>query len=104
AEVAKAAGAAKSPEGPPPEQLLKLDTLELEVGYGLVALVDTTQGGDLLNRISAIRRQLAVELGFILPPVRIRDNMQLGPNEYRIKVKGSTLARGETVPGKLLAM
>jgi flagellar biosynthesis protein FlhA len=106
AAAAKAAGAnaAKSPEGPPPEQLLKLDTLELEVGYGLVALVDTAQGGDLLDRISAIRRQLAVELGFILPPVRIRDNMQLGPNEYRVKIKGAIVAKGETIPGRLLAM
>jgi flagellar biosynthesis protein FlhA len=108
ADAAKAAGpggaGAKGPEGPPPEQLLKLDTLELEVGYGLVALVDTTQGGDLLDRISAIRRQLAVELGFILPPVRIRDNMQLGPNEYRVKIKGAAVAKGETIPGRLLAM
>ncbi len=105
AEAAKAASAApKAPEGPAPEALLKLDTLELEVGYGLVALVDTTQGGDLLDRISAIRRQLAVELGFILPPVRIRDNMQLGPNEYRVKIKGAVVAKGETIPGRLLAM
>jgi flagellar biosynthesis protein FlhA len=98
------AKAAKPAEGPPPEQLLKLDTLELEVGYGLVSLVDAAQGGDLLDRISAIRRQLAVELGFILPPVRIRDNMQLGPNEYRVKIKGAVVAAGETIPGKLLAM
>ncbi len=105
AEQQKTTGtAAKAPEGPAPELLLKLDTLELEVGYGLVALVDTTQGGDLLERISAIRRQLAVELGFILPPVRIRDNMQLGPNEYRIKIKGAVVAKGETIPGRLLAM
>jgi flagellar biosynthesis protein FlhA len=104
AQAVNTASAAKAPEGPPPEQLLKLDTLELEVGYGLVALVDTTQGGDLLERISAIRRQLAVELGFILPPVRIRDNMQLGPNEYRVKIKGAVVAKGETIPGRLLAM
>ncbi|HMN42490.1 MAG TPA: flagellar biosynthesis protein FlhA [Phycisphaerales bacterium] len=106
AEAAKAAttAAGKAPEGPAPEALLKLDTLELEVGYGLVALVDTAQGGDLLDRISAIRRQLAVELGFILPPVRIRDNMQVGPNEYRVKIKGAVVAQGETIPGKLLAM
>jgi flagellar biosynthesis protein FlhA len=105
AEAAKAAAAKQKPaEGPAPESLLKLDTLELEVGYGLVSLVDTTQGGDLLERISAIRRQLAVELGFILPPVRIRDNMQLGPNDYRVKIKGAVIAKGETIPGKLLAM
>jgi flagellar biosynthesis protein FlhA len=104
AATAATAAAGKAPEGPAPEALLKLDTLELEVGYGLVALVDTTQGGDLLERISAIRRQLAVELGFILPPVRIRDNMQLGPNEYRVKIKGAVVAKGETIPGRLLAM
>ncbi len=104
ADEAQQAAAPKPAEGPAPEQLLKLDTLELEVGYGLVALVDTHQGGDLLDRISAIRRQLAVELGFILPPVRIRDNMQLGPNDYRVKIKGAVVAKGQTIPGKLLAM
>jgi flagellar biosynthesis protein FlhA len=108
AEQGKAAASAKAAnggsDGPAPEQLLKLDTLELEVGYGLVPLVDTAQGGDLLDRISAIRRQLAVELGFILPPVRIRDNMQLDPNEYRIKIRGAVVAKGETFPGRLMAM
>lgn len=103
-EAKSAASKAKPAEGPPPESLLKLDTLELEVGYGLVSLVDANQGGNLLERISAVRRQLAVELGFILPPVRIRDNMQLGPNEYRVKIKGAVIATGETMPGKMLAM
>jgi len=99
------AAATKGTSEPPPvESLLKLDTLELEVGYALVSLVDTTQGGDLLERISAIRRQLAVELGFVMPPVRIRDNMQLAATEYRIKIKGSPVAEGQTRPGKLLAM
>jgi len=102
--AAKSKATAATTQGPAPEQLLKLDTLELEVGYGLVALVDTAQGGDLLDRISAIRRQLAVDLGFILPPIRIRDNMQLGPNEYRVKIKGAVVARGEAMPGKLMAM
>jgi flagellar biosynthesis protein FlhA len=102
-QSAKAASK-RSNEGPTPEQLLKLDTLELEVGYGLVSLVDAAQGGDLLDRIAATRRQLAVDMGFILPPVRIRDNIQLGPNEYRVKIKNAVVARGETIPGKLLAM
>jgi flagellar biosynthesis protein FlhA len=93
------------PEDPPAvESLLKVDTLELEVGYGLVGLVDTAQGGDLLERISAIRRQLAAELGLVMPPVRIRDNMQLAPVEYRIKIRGSPVASGQTRPGRLLAM
>ncbi len=104
AEQKAAAQTQARPEPPPPEAMLKLDTLELEVGYGLVGLVDTAQGGDLLERISSIRRTLAAELGFILPPVRIRDNMQMPPHEYRIKIRGSIVATGRTIPGRLLAM
>ncbi|QYU69688.1 flagellar biosynthesis protein FlhA [Leptolyngbya sp. 15MV] len=100
---ASAADATKA-EPPPPEAMLKVDVLELEVGYGLVQLVDAAQGGDLLERISAIRRQLAGELGFIMPPVRIRDNMQLEPSVYRVKIRGNPIASGRTLPGKLLAM
>jgi flagellar biosynthesis protein FlhA len=92
------------PEPPPVETMLKVDTLELEVGYALVSLVDTAQGGDLLERINAIRRQLAGEMGLVMPPVRIRDNMQLGPGEYRIKVRGAAVAAGSLRSGKLLAM
>ncbi len=98
-------------EGRPPpkepekvEKLLDLDTMELEVGYGLVRLVDAAKGGDLLDRISMIRRQIAIELGIIVPPVRIRDNMQLGANDYAIKIKGQAVARGETYPEQFLAM
>ena len=91
-------------EPPPVEDLLKVDLLELEVGYGLVPLVDTTRGGDLLDRISAVRRQLAVEMGVVVPPVRIRDNMQLEPTAYRVKIRGNAVARGRTEPGRLLAM
>jgi flagellar biosynthesis protein FlhA len=105
AEAAKAGPATPSkPEPPAVETLLKVDTLELEVGYALVSLVDTAQGGDLLERISAIRRQLAVELGLVMPPVRIRDNMQLSSTDYRVKIRGSVVAGGATRPGKLLAM
>jgi flagellar biosynthesis protein FlhA len=89
---------------PPVESLLKLDTLELEVGYGLVSLVDSAQGGDLLERIAAIRRQLALELGLVMPPVRIRDNMQLEAHAYRIKIRGNAVAEGQVRPGLLLAM
>ena len=88
----------------PIESLLKLDTLELEVGYGLVSLVDAGQGGDLLDRISALRRQLAIELGLVMPPVRIRDNMQLEAHDYRVKIRGNTVASGQVRPGMLLAM
>jgi flagellar biosynthesis protein FlhA len=86
------------------EKLLDLDTMELEVGYGLVRLVDARKGGDLLDRITMIRRQVALELGIIVPPVRIRDNMQLGPNTYAVKIRGQTVAKGETYPDQFLAM
>jgi len=99
-EDAKAA----RPEPVPVEQALHVDTLELEVGYALVRLVDQVQGGDLLDRISMIRRQLAGEMGMIMPPVRIRDNMQLQPNDYNIKIRGNSVAAGQVYPGQLLAM
>jgi len=89
---------------PPVEDLLKVDVLELEVGYAVVALIDANQGGDLLDRVSAVRRQLAVELGLVMPPVRIRDNMQLAPNEYRVKIRGNAVAQGKVESGKVLAM
>jgi len=89
---------------PPVEDLLKVDVLELEVGYAVVALIDANQGGDLLDRVSAVRRQLAVELGLVMPPVRIRDNMQLAPNEYRVKIRGNVVAQGKVESGKVLAM
>ncbi|MCA9281341.1 MAG: FHIPEP family type III secretion protein [Phycisphaeraceae bacterium] len=95
---------AEATKAPPVEDLLKVDTLELEVGYGLVSLVDTAQGGDLLDRIAAIRRQLATEIGLVLPPVRVRDNMLLQPNDYRIKIRGNIVAEGQTIPGRLMAM
>lgn len=84
--------------------LLSVDTLELELGYGLIPLVDTSQGGDLLDRVVLIRRQIALELGLVVPPVRIRDNMQLEPNNYLIKLRGVTLAQGELLLDNYLAM
>jgi len=84
--------------------LLNVDTLELELGYGLIPLVDSNQGGDLLDRVILIRRQIAIELGIVVPPVRIRDNMQLEPNKYLIKLKGVVMAEGELLLDKLLAM
>ena len=89
---------------PPVEQMLNIDTLELEVGYALVRMVDQSQGGDLLDRITMIRRQLAGELGLVMPPVRIRDNMQFQPNDYHIKIRGNCVAKGEVFPGQFLAM
>ena len=86
------------------EKLLDLDTMELEVGYGLVRLVDQAKGGDLLDRISLIRRQVAMDLGIIVPPIRIRDNMQLSANDYIVKIKGQSVAKGITYPEQFLAM
>ncbi|MDP7036170.1 MAG: flagellar biosynthesis protein FlhA [Planctomycetota bacterium] len=86
------------------ESLLRVDPMEMEVGYGLLRLVDTSQGGDLLERITMIRRQTALELGIVIPPVRIRDNMQLEPNRYIIKIHGEEIARGDSMPDQFLAM
>ncbi|MFZ5981433.1 MAG: flagellar biosynthesis protein FlhA [Candidatus Zixiibacteriota bacterium] len=86
------------------EDLLKVDTIGLEIGYGLIPLVDANQGGDLLNRISLIRKQLATELGIIVPPIRIRDNVQLKPNTYQIKIKGIRVAGWELMTDHLLAI
>ncbi|MGE7997291.1 flagellar biosynthesis protein FlhA [Lysinibacillus sp. NPDC093190] len=92
----------KSPENV--VNLLNVDPIEFEFGYGLIPLVDAAQGGDLLDRVIMIRRQLALELGIVIPVVRIRDNIQLQPNEYRIKIKGNEMARGELLLDHYLAM
>lgn len=84
--------------------LLNVEKIEFEFGYGLIPLADVNQGGDLLDRIVMIRRQLALELGVVIPVVRIRDNIQLEPNEYRIKIKGNEIARGELLLDHYLAM
>jgi flagellar biosynthesis protein FlhA len=86
------------------ETLLRLDDLSLEVGYGLVALVDQAQGGQLLARIRALRRHLALQLGFIVPPVHITDNVQLSPREYVVRLRGVEIARWEMAPEGLLAI
>lgn len=92
----------KSPENV--VNLLNVDPIEFEFGYGLIPLVDAAQGGDLLDRVIMIRRQLALELGIVIPVVRIRDNIQLQPNEYRIKIKGNEMAKGELLLDHYLAM
>lgn len=92
----------KSPESV--VSLINMDPIEFEFGYGLIPLVDTNQGGDLLDRIVMIRRQLAIELGIVIPVVRIRDNIQLQPNEYRLKIKGNEMARGELFLDHYLSM
>ncbi len=106
AASAKESEAASRPEVPEekPEDYLKVDQMEMELGYGLIPLVDKTQGGDLLERITMLRRQMAAELGLLVPPIRIRDNIQLQPSEYRIKIKGVEVGRGELMAGSYLAM
>ncbi len=84
--------------------LLQVDPMELEIGYSLIPLVDTGQGGDLLDRIVMIRRQCALELGLVVPTIRIRDNIQIKPNAYIIKLKGIEIAKGELMLDHYLAM
>ncbi len=84
--------------------LLHVDPMELEIGYSLIPLVDVGQGGDLLDRVVMIRRQCALELGLIVPTIRIRDNIQLKPSVYVIKLKGVEIARGELLLEHYMAM
>lgn len=84
--------------------LLQVDPMELEIGYSLIPMVDSSQGGDLLDRIVMIRRQCALELGLVVPTIRIRDNIQLKPNTYIIKLKGIEVAKGELLLDHYLAM
>ena len=108
---AEAAPAEAEPEAAPARseeeeirEALSLDDLELEVGYALVPLVDPERGGDLPARIRATRRQLASELGFVVPLVHIRDNLELSPGSYRILLRGNPVAQTELPPGRLLAL
>jgi flagellar biosynthesis protein FlhA len=102
---AKAQGQSTRPATPEKlETLLNVDTLQIELGYGLVSLADVRKGGDLLERVTGVRRNFVQEMGFIIPPIRLRDNLQLGPNEYRFLLRGHLIARGEIMPGHLLAM
>ena len=105
-EAAAAAAAAAAPSGlaDNAEGAGPLDPLSVEVGYALVALVDEKQGGSLLTRVRAIRRQIATDTGMVVPPVHVADNLQLGPRTYAILVKGVEVARGELMPDRLLAI
>ncbi|MDX9731088.1 MAG: flagellar biosynthesis protein FlhA [Bdellovibrionales bacterium] len=86
------------------ETLLPLDLVELEVGYGLINIVESQQTGDLLERIVAIRKQFALDMGIIVPSIHIRDNLQLDPGEYRVLIKGNKVGGGKLRPDYLLAM
>ena len=103
-EKSKQLEAAAKPQETPVEEALKIDPIELELGYNLISLVDENQGGDVFKRITNIRKQLAQELGIILPPVRVRDNLQLEPEEYVIKIRGNEIARNTLYPNLMLAM
>ena len=85
-------------------RLLTVDPMEAEIGYAIIPLVDPAQGGDMLERIGTIRKQMAVELGVVVPPIRIRDNIQIKPTEYVLRVKGAEAGRGELLPDHYLAM
>jgi len=84
--------------------LLQVDPIELEFGYGIVPMVDVSQGGDLLDRVVMIRRQCAIDMGIIVPAIRLRDNIQLATNAYSIKIKGVEIAKGEVMADHLLAL
>jgi flagellar biosynthesis protein FlhA len=100
-------GATNQPVVKPAESvvpLLSYDPMELEIGFGLIPLVDVSQGGDLLERITMIRRHAARELGIVVPPIRVRDNLQLKPSTYVVKIYGLEVARAEVMVSRLLAM
>ena len=84
--------------------LLQVDPIELEFGYGIIPLADVNQGGDLLDRVVMIRRQIALELGCVVPMIRLRDNIQLKPNQYVIKIKGTAVSEGEILFDHYMAM
>ena len=98
---------AKEPEQLGPQQVIQMmsvDPLEIEVGYGLIPIVDEQSGGGLLRRITMIRRQIALDMGLVVPTVRVRDNLQHAPNAYVVKLRGVEIARGTLMPGQFLAM
>jgi flagellar biosynthesis protein FlhA len=100
-----ASDALEAPAAPDPmHDLLQIDPIELEVGYALIPLIDEGQGGDLLERISLLRKQAALELGILVPPIRIRDDIRLPANEYVIKLRGSEVARAEVLPRFMMAL
>ena len=86
------------------ETLLNVDALQIELGYGLVSLADSRKGGDLLDRVTGVRKTFAQEMGVIVPPIRLRDNLQLESNQYRFLLKGNPIAQGQLMPGHWLAM
>ena len=84
--------------------LISVEPMEIEIGYGIIPLADEASGGDMLQRITSIRRQCAIEMGIIIQPIRIRDNLQLKTNEYVVKIRGTVVGKGELMPSMLLCM
>lgn len=84
--------------------LLQVETLSLEIGFGLVGLVDERAGGTLLSRLVQMRRQIATNLGVVVPSIHIRDNLELGPGQYRLMLKGVAIGAGELMAGRMLAI
>ncbi|MEY2787536.1 MAG: flagellar biosynthesis protein FlhA [Verrucomicrobiota bacterium] len=104
ATAAGAAGAAGAAAPDKLENLLGVDAMLIELGFGLVSLADSRKGGDLLERVTGVRRQFAQEMGLLIPPIKLRDNLQIGANEYRFLLKGNPVATGSLMPGYSLAM
>ena len=102
--TAKQAEAAQKREPEKLESLLQVDPFQIELGYGLVNLADQRKGGDLLDRVTGVRRNFTQEMGVIVPPIRLRDNLQMKPNEYRFLIKGASVAQGSIMAGYWLAM
>ena len=100
--IVQTPAAPKADEGA--ARVIPLDLMEVQVGYGLIGLVEGTQGNALLDRIKGLRRQFAESMGFLVPPIHIRDNLQLRPNEYAVILKGVEVAKADVLPGHLLAI
>jgi len=108
----KSAGGKESAAGGKPgsssmddlRKLIELDVFAVEIGYGLLPMADASKGGDLLSRVTGVRRSLAKEKGILVPPVSVRDNLELEPNDYRYLLRGKTIARGSVHPGRWMAM
>jgi flagellar biosynthesis protein FlhA len=98
------APAAPSKGGEDLRKLIEMDMFAIEIGYGLLPLADVSKGGDLLSRVTGVRKTLAREKGILVPPVSVRDNLELEPNDYRFLLRGKAVARGTVMPGRSMAM
>jgi flagellar biosynthesis protein FlhA len=104
ADPAAGAADAKPAGGEDVRKLIEVDVFAIEIGYGLLSLADVKSGGELLARVTGVRKALAREKGIVVPPVSVRDNLELEPNDYRFLLRGKPMARGQLMPGRWLAM